>query len=85
MEYCCEQMNFHIHEREKIIACEVKKREFAIQVEGCRQQKINFCPWCGQKLTKNRMQEEVGSSLESLQFPRSIKTCPFKLEVQQSF
>lgn len=50
LSHCCEQMNFHIHEKEKIIYYDSVLKEYAIRVTKNAIQCISFCPWCGSRL-----------------------------------
>ena len=62
MKYCCEQMRFHINEREKIIGYIPRTRSIGINISDSTMQLINFCPWCGTKLPKS-LEQEMGDIL----------------------
>ena len=47
---CCDQLSFHINEKEKIISYDPQIRQFSINVSDRVRQVIQFCPWCGNKL-----------------------------------
>ena len=63
MTHCCEQMNFHICEREKIIRYHPPTRGYGITVTDTVTQGIEFCPWCGVKLPS-----ELTDELERILF-----------------
>lgn len=46
-------MDFHIHEKEKIISYIPEFREYAIKASKSVIQQINYCPWCGKGLPKD--------------------------------
>jgi len=57
MTNCCEQMNFHIHNREKIIRYDAPTRSYGIKVTSTVRQRIQYCPWCGKELPKDLTKE----------------------------
>ena len=57
MTHCCEQMDFHICEREKIIRYHLPTRNYGIKVTKTVTQSIYFCPWCGVKLPSDLTDE----------------------------
>jgi hypothetical protein len=63
MRCCCDQMSFHIENREKIIVYDKLTRTYGIKVTETVRQKILFCPWCGEKLPS-----DLSKELESIIF-----------------
>ncbi|WP_316353402.1 DUF6980 family protein [Candidatus Trichorickettsia mobilis] len=51
--YCCDELQFHIKERERIIIYIPITRSYLIKVSDHVGQEIKFCPWCGNKLPKD--------------------------------
>ena len=72
-KFCCEQMQFHIYEKEKIIYYGTNFREYAIKVtinknnDSFVLQDIKFCPFCGKKLPKD-LRDEWFEELKKLDF-----------------
>lgn len=56
-KHCCDQMSFHIHEKEKIIIFVPEFREYSIRASKSIIQRIDFCPWCGIKLPTDLREE----------------------------
>jgi len=56
-EFCCIDMNLHIHEKEEIMGYHKPSRSYVIKVGEFTTQEIKFCPWCGTKLPKELLDE----------------------------
>ena len=75
MKNCCEQMNYHIHNRERIIRYHASTRSYGIKVTKTVTQSIYYCPWCGKELPKD-LTKELGDivfdelNLDDFQDPR---------------
>ena len=57
MTHCCDEMNYHICEREKIIRYDAPTRTYGIKATKTVRQSIEFCPWCGVKLPSDLTKE----------------------------
>jgi len=64
-KHCCDEMNFHLSEKEKIILYLPEFREYSIRVGNNILQNINFCPWCGNKLPES-LREEYFDTLDNM-------------------
>lgn len=50
IKHCCNEMDFHLKQREKYISFIPKFREYGLLAGDQIIQTINYCPWCGKKL-----------------------------------
>ncbi|QDV89216.1 hypothetical protein RAS2_02800 [Phycisphaerae bacterium RAS2] len=53
LKYCCDEMKYHLSEREVAIVYIKSYDEYAIRVPdgSATVETIEFCPWCGAKLS----------------------------------
>ena len=57
LDFCCDEIIFHIQKLEQIIIYLSENRSFLIKVNQHIGQEIQYCPWCGTKLPKELSNE----------------------------
>lgn len=83
--HCCNQMDYHINEREKLIYYDKIRNFYALNFSKSTIQTIKYCPWCAFELPNlydewfNILEEEYGiegplDDAEKHKIPQEFKT-----------